>query len=308
MSDAGGTTGGSVVATSRQRDSTATITKTTITPSPTSQPEVDVSSKSGLASFRNRISRSRRGDLAAAEQPYGAVHVLRMVMTSLLSALVLVSVGGAILMLLLWQQDRDSGVLTSQLDRTWDLFETLQDVERYVAYAIVPAAVTWIGVATINVRRATGQYRNPIVAALSVPIGIAGVWVVGAQIVADADDWISRGAGMVLQAVMLAVPLLALERVALFAECRRRPLRVTYVVAVLYLVHIQSLGGLSTIDRTNDESFGVLSAYLLIAALLLAIGTLSANESARAIEEGTEHRYQLRHRFGESLLAQAERG
>jgi hypothetical protein len=37
------------------------------------------------------------------------------------------------------------------------------------------------------------------------------------------------------------------------------------------------------------------------------LGTLSANEAARAIEEGTEHRYQLRHRFGESLLAQAVR-
>ena len=34
---------------------------------------------------------------------------------------------------------------------------------------------------------------------------------------------------------------------------------------------------------------------------------LSVGEAARAIEEGTEHRYQLRHRFGESLLAQAVR-
>jgi hypothetical protein len=38
------------------------------------------------------------------------------------------------------------------------------------------------------------------------------------------------------------------------------------------------------------------------------LGALSANEAARSIEEGTTHRYELRHRFGESLLAQAARG
>jgi hypothetical protein len=46
----------------------------------------------------------------------------------------------------------------------------------------------------------------------------------------------------------------------------------------------------------------------VIGALLQVLGSLSANEAARAIEDGTEHRFRLRQRFGESLLAQAERG
>ena len=38
---------------------------------------------------------------------------------------------------------------------------------------------------------------------------------------------------------------------------------------------------------------------------MMVLGTLAANEAARAIEEATDHRYELRHRFGEALLAQA---
>ena len=76
----------------------------------------------------------------------------------------------------------------------------------------------------------------------------------------------------------------------------------------MYIAHLQGLGGLSTIDKTTDpDKWGKLGAYLLIGGLIEVLGTLSANEAARAIEEGTEHRYQLRHRFGESLLAQAVR-
>jgi hypothetical protein len=41
--------------------------------------------------------------------------------------------------------------------------------------------------------------------------------------------------------------------------------------------------------------------------LIQVLGTLAANEAARAIEDATEHRYQLRHRFGEALLEQARR-
>ncbi len=53
--------------------------------------------------------------------------------------------------------------------------------------------------------------------------------------------------------------------------------------------------------------WGKLAAYLLIGGLIQVLGTLAANEAARAIEEGTQHRYDLRHRFGETLLAQAQR-
>ena len=136
----------------------------------------------------------------------------------------------------------------------------------------------------------------------------SGVWFVGANQVADADGPITKGVGIAIQAAFLAIPLIALERVAEAAEARHRPLRATYLIAVVYLAHLQGLGGLSTIEETNDpEKWGRLGAYLLIGGLIQVLGTLSANEAARAIEEGTEHRYQLRHRFGESLLAQAVR-
>jgi hypothetical protein len=224
-------------------------------------------------------------------------------MAVLLAVLCLATVAGAILMLLLWQQDREAGVLTTQLDRTWELFGTLRDVERWVAFAVVPVAMVWITLATVNVRRATGQRRNPAFAALSLPIGLAGVWLVGDRIVGGSDDWLGQAAGYVLQAVFLAVPW------PMSAEARRGAMRSTYVIAVVYLAQMQFLGGVSTVEETADSSeWGRLGAYLVIGALLQVLGALSANEAARAVEDGTEHRFRLRQRFGESLLAQAERG
>jgi hypothetical protein len=127
--------------------------------------------------------------------------------------------------------------------------------------------------------------------------------------VAEADDWVGEVSGFVLQAIFLAIPLLALERVAQAAEARHRPLRWTYLIGVVFVAHLQFLGGLSTIDQSSTaDEWGRLGAYLVIGALIQVLGTLAANEAARAIEEGTDHRYQLRQKFGESLLAQAARG
>ena len=235
--------------------------------------------------------------------------MLRVVTTLLLAVLCLITIGGAILMLLLWQQDREAGVLSTQLDRTWDLFDTLRDVERWVAFGVVPVAIVWIVLATINVRRATGHRRNPIVAGGSLLVGVAGAWFIGDQIVTGADDWLGEAAGFALQLVFLAIPLLALERVAVSAEARHGALRAAYVIGAVYLAQMQFLGGVSTVDRTADSSeWGRLGAYLVIGALLQVLGALAVNEAARAIEDGTERRYQLRQRFGESLLAQAQRG
>lgn len=290
-----------------QDEARRTITRTTITPAPgTIVPEPELPARRSL---RDRLnSRRIHGDLTAAQAPYPGTSILRLVMASMMSLLCLLTIGGAVLMLLLWQQDRSSGVLTTQIDRTWELFGYLREVERWVAFGIVPVAVGWVVLATINVRRATGLRRNPIIAGGSLLVGIAGVWIIGATQVADADGPITKAVGVAIQAAFLAIPLLALERVAEAAEARHRPLRATYVIAVVYIAHLQGLGGLSTIEETNDaEKWGRLGAYLLIGGLIQVLGTLSANEAARAIEEGTEHRYQLRHRFGEALLAQAVR-
>lgn len=295
--------------TPRKDVARTTITRTTITPAPGTVVADDGDDTTKKVRFFDRFGNRMHGDLTAAETPLSGASVIRFVMSVLLSALCLLTVGGAILVLLLWQQDRASGVLTSQLDRTWDIFDILRRVERVVAFAVLPVATAWIALAAVNVKRATGIRRNPIVAAASLPIGVIGAWYIGREIVDAADDWVGQASGVVLQAVFLAVPLLALLRVAQAAEARHRPLRATYVVAVGYIVGLQFLGGLSTVDQTSPaDEWGRLGAYLIIATLLQVLGALSANEAARAIEEGTEHRYELRHRFGESLLAQAARG
>jgi len=290
--------------TPRQDDARASITRTTVTPAPgTSRAEADTGKQ------RRRGERSGRrahGDLTTAAAPFPGTNILRLVMAAVLSALCLLTVGGAILLLLLWQQNRASGVLTSQLERTWNIFDDLRRIQRIVAFTVVPVATTWIALAAINVKRATGIRRNPIVAAASLPIGLVGAWYVGREIVSVADDVVGQASGVVLQAVFLAVPLLALLRIAQAAEARNRPARVAYLVGAAFLVHLQFFGDLSTIDQqsTADE-WGRLGAYLIISALLQVLGALSANEAARSIEEGTRHRYDLRNRFGESLLSQA---
>ena len=298
---------GATGSTPRKDEARTTITRTTITPAPGTVVATETEPTKKVRVF-DRFGNRMHGDLTAAAAPLPGTSVLRLVMAVLLSALCLLTVGGAILVLLLWQQDRASGVLTSQLDRTWNIFDILRRVERVVAFAVLPVATAWIGLAAVNVKRATGIRRNPIVAAASLPIGVIGAWYVGREIVDVADDWVGQASGVVLQAVFLAVPLLALLRVAQAAEARHRPLRATYLVAAAFIVGLQFLGGLSTVDQASQaEEWGRLGAYLIIAALLQVLGALSANEAARAIEEGTEHRYELRHRFGESLLAQAAR-
>lgn len=310
MAAADGTTDaptGAPGTTIRREQAASTITKTTITPSPGSEVEETDDEGSGRRRFR-RTPRIH-GQLGAALAPHPGANIVRVVMSMLLSALCLLTVGGAILLLLLWQQQRASGVLSSQLERTWNLFDTLREVERWVAFAVLPVAAVWIALAAINVRRATGRRRDPVFAVASLVFGVLGAWFIGARIVAEADDWIGQAAGFVLQAIFLAIPLLALERIAGVAEARHGPLRATYVISVVFLAHLEFLGALSTTDQTaGPDDWGRLGAYLVICALLQVLGALSANEAARAIEDGTEHRYNLRNRFGEALLAQAERG
>ncbi len=258
--------------------------------------------------FVDRMSGVYRGERAPAQEPYPGTAQLRIAMSALFAVLCLLTVGGAILLLLLWQQSRDSGVLTSQLDRTWDLLDVLQEIERWVAFAIVPIAMAWIALAAINAGRATGNHRNPIVAALSLPVGLLGVWLVGREIVAGSDDVVTHASGWVLQVVMLGIPMIFLERIATAAEARHRPLRATYLIAAAYLAQLQFLGGLSTIDRADaTDRWGEIGAYLLIGGLIMVLGSLAANESARSVEDASMHRYQLRSRFSESLLAQASR-
>ena len=58
---------------------------------------------------------------------------------------------------------------------------TLQRMEVVVAFAVVPLATAWAALATLNVRRATARRCNPVIAALSIPAAVAGVWAIGAR-------------------------------------------------------------------------------------------------------------------------------
>ncbi len=238
--------------------------------------------------------------------PIRGCSYLRVAMSLLLSVLCLLTLGGAILLMLLWRQSRDSGLLTNRIDRTWDLLDLMQGIERWVAFAVVPVATLWIAFAAVNVGRATGQRPNPLVAALSLPVALVGVWLVGRVVIGDSDEVLVEVAGLALQIAILALPLVVLERIAAVAEARHRALRATYMIAAAYLVQLQFLGGLSNIDPAEvQDSWGRFGAYLLIGALIQVAGSFSANEAARAIDVGIQHRYQVRSRMGERLFTPA---
>lgn len=278
--------------------------RTTITPIP--GVETAGQERTRRSMRHERVERPSRPALTTAREPIAGARALRIGFTGMIFLASAATAAGAVLMLLLWMQHRDSGVLTTQIDRAWELFDHLRTIERLVAFAIVPITLGWIVLATLNVRRATGERRNPFVAGGAFLAGVIGIWFVGAEMVATAEDWVGTTVGIVFQSVFVALVLLSMERLAESAEARRRGLHVTAVMAIVYLAHLQGLGGVSNLERTEDpERWGMLGAYLVIGALIQALGALAANEAARAIEDGSTHRYELRSRFGESLLAQA---
>jgi hypothetical protein len=281
--------------------------RTTISPQPEIDPTETPGRRAARRSMRNQQVQQRPATaLAQAEPPYPGARILRLALSGMLFGLSLLTLGGAVLVLLLWQQDRDAGVLTTQVDRVWGLFGDLASIERLLAFALVPVVLAWSVLATFNVRRATGQRRSPAVPAIALALAIGGVWYLGAELVVPAEDWIGRAVGYVLQAIAIVLPLIAFERIAEVAEARRRPMHVTVILAIVFVIALQELGGLSTVAATDDSSeWGMLGVRLVILALIQALGALAANEAARAIEDGTQHRYGLRSRFGESVLHQA---
>jgi hypothetical protein len=250
--------------------------------------------------------RRRREELTTMRAPVSGPTVLRMVIGVLLAVLSVLSLAGGVLLLLLWQQDRSSGVLSTQVDRTWDLIARIQDIEVIVAYCTLPFAVAWAAVAALNVRRTTGTRRNPAVTAAAIPVGALGVWLIGDRVVAPADSWVGQSIGIALQALVLLVPVLALEWIAVAAEAHRRPTRVAYLLTVAALVQLQVLDGTSTIEVSVDPAdWGRLGAYLVMGSLLVAMAALAVNEGGRAIEDAAQHRFNLRRTFGATIVGQA---
>ena len=131
-------------------------------------------------------------------------------MSLLLGVLAVFTLGGGVLMLLLWQEQRDSGVLTNQIERTWDLFDDLRRIEEVVAFAVVPLATAW------DFWPPSTSAGPPPAGAIpssppAIPLAVAGVWAIGAGIVEPADDWATATGGILLQALVLGVPVIVLD-------------------------------------------------------------------------------------------------
>lgn len=248
----------------------------------------------------------RSADTLPAKPPLAGTAPLRTATAIGLWLLALATLAGGVLLLLLWQQERSVGVLTTQVERVWDLLQVVRNAEVVIAAATVPFAVAWIALSTFNVCRVSARRRYPAFVALTLPAALFGVWLVGDRIVAASEDRAGEIAGMALQAMVLAVPLVALEFVANAVGARRNPFRAAYLLGVVLVVHVQVLDGLSTIDDLADpDRWGLLAAYLILGALIQVLFALAVIEGCRAFDEAAEHRYAQRRSFAETVLHDA---
>lgn len=208
---------------------------------------------------------------------------LRFAIVTALAGLALLSVVGAAVMLLFWMETRYSIVLPSQRDRAWETLDALRGAGGVVGMVAIALATMWTLVAALNVRMATGQRRNPLIAAAAWPTACAGVWILAGRL--DQDSSVGRiVVTLGAQAAVMYAPFLLLERVADSAGARRTPIRMSYVYAVVLLVYTQGLVTLShSTDTITSSDFGRLAGYLGLGSVVLLLSTLSVTEACRSI-------------------------
>lgn len=222
--------------------------------------------------------------------------VLRLGLVTAVAALALLSIVGGIIMYLFWREANDGVLLPSQQIRAWDTLESLQRVERAIAFGVLIAVSVWSFVMVMNVRLATGRRRNPLLAALAWPAAAYGIWRVADRIVDD-DRIGAIVGGFALQAMVLLFPFFLLERAAVAVRARRQPIRFVYGLGVILLVHTQGLVGLSTLDNgVGSDQFGRLAGYLGLAALIQLVSTLAITESSHLIDDAVRNETD-RHNF-----------
>ncbi|MEM9038971.1 MAG: hypothetical protein AAGD33_03640 [Actinomycetota bacterium] len=234
------------------------------------------------ADARPPIARDRRKTIRLVP----GADLLRGALVALTAALVLVSIVGALVMFLFWQESRDGVVLPGQRTRAWDALAALRDVEQILALGLVGVAVVWTLVVVFNVRLSTGRRRNPLIAAASWP---AAAWVVITLARRIDDD--TSGSELLLifggQILAIAVPFFLLSRSALTVGAQIGPIRVVGALVAVLVVHLQGLGGLSTIGVESDLArFGPLAGYLALAALLELLAVIAVSESSRVLVDG----------------------
>ena len=214
-------------------------------------------------------------------------HVLGVAVLAGIAGLGLLSLVGALVVFLFWQESRDGVLLASQSDRAWELVTLLHSLQRNVAFAVLALSALWSFLAVTNIRLASARRRNPLLAAVAWPVGAGGVWVVGDRYVADGSIT-EVIAGFAAQALFLAVPVYLLYRAAGSIGSRRQLLRVAWAFGVALLVHVQGLGGLSTGNATFDSTqVARLAGYLAIGAALQLLAMFSLGGAMGALTDTT---------------------
>ncbi len=211
--------------------------------------------------------------------------ILRLALMTAVSALTLVSIVGALVMFLFWRESGDGTLLPSQRERAWTALSGLQTLERMLAVGTVAVATIWSFLSVLNARIASGRRRNPILAAGAWPAAAYAIWRLGARL-EDADAVVDALTLYGLQIVALFIPFFLLERAALAVGARRGPLRLTFAITAVLLVHIQGLGGLPTIvEVTEIDRFGRLAGYLALAALLQLVATIAVTDASHLVAD-----------------------
>ncbi len=242
---------------------------------------------------RPLVARLLRGDASPAIPLDTRRHVrivpgadiLRLALMTAVSALTLVSIVGALVMFLFWRESGDGTLLPSQRDRAWTALGGLQTLERMLAIGLVAVATIWSFISVLNARIASGRRRNPILAAAAWPASAYAIWRLGIRL-EDTDAVVEALVLYALQVFALFIPFFLLERAALAVGARRGPLRLTFAIAAVLLVHIQGLGGLPTIvEVTEIDRFGRLAGYLALAALLQLIATIAITDASHIVAD-----------------------
>jgi hypothetical protein len=259
--------------------------------------------------FGRGSARAQRDARGRVRQVPGA-DLLRIALVTMIAGLALVGVVGAVVMFLFWQEARDGVLLQSQRDRVVDVLATLRDLERILTFVVVWVAAAWSFVAVTNVRLAAGRRRNPLIAAISWPAAGAAVWLIGER-AHDGGSTARVVVGFVAQAAVLYVPFLLLERSAAAVGARQTPFRITWGFGVILLVHVEGLGGLSTVNVLGDaDGLGRTAGYLLLGALVTLLATLAVTGACSSLQDACEHEvdhhnFLVAHRGGAQPIAPA---
>ena len=97
-------------------------------------------------------------------------------------------------------------------------------------------------------------------------------------------------ANIIDRGVVENVPFLVLEHCADTIGARRTPIRISYAFGVVLLVHLQGLGGLSTIQETSDPTdLARIGGYLAIGALVQLMSTMAVTEACRSMTRAALH-------------------